>query len=279
MSKLKLTVAAAVLTLVASRGFAVTNAVVGTCVAGTHYTTIQAAVNAATSPSTVQICPSTYREQIEIKSALTLKGVTQGTSNSVVILPPAKGLASNSLSGLFGKLFVNVYVHANAAVTISNITIDGAGGTACPATGYRVGLLYQGGGGSVTNSSFVDSPTCAKSIAAMADVTSGFSFTNNTLTDCGGVCFELDYGDTTTVSGNTITQFKNGAIGIDIQHVAGPATISNNIITGNLLSTGIYSTNSTDLTFGLEMCVAFLDTIDSDNQGNLECDHGQWGPF
>ena len=186
MSKLKLTLAAAVLTLVASRGFAVTNAVVGTCVAGTHYTTIQAAVNAATSPSTVQICPGTYQEQIEIKSALTLKGVTQGTSNSVVILPPAKGLAYNSLSGLFGKLFVNVYVHANAAVTISNITIDGGGGTACPATGYRVGLLYQGGGGSVTNSSFVDSPTCAKPIAAMADVTSGFTFTNNTLADCGG---------------------------------------------------------------------------------------------
>jgi len=61
-------------------------------------------------------------------------------------------------------------------------------------------------------------------------------------------CFELDYGDTTTVSGNTITQFKNGAIGIDIQQVAGPATVSNNIITGNLFSTGIYSTTSTDLT-------------------------------
>jgi pectin methylesterase-like acyl-CoA thioesterase len=152
---------------------------VGTCVAGTHYTTIQAAINAATSPSTVQICPGTYQEQVEIKSALTLKGVTQGPSNSVVIRPPAMGLASNSLSGLFGKLFVNVYVHANAAVTISNITIDDGGGTACPATGYRVGLLYQGGGGSVTNSAFVDSPTCAKSIAAMADVTSGFTFTNN----------------------------------------------------------------------------------------------------
>ncbi len=39
------------------------------------------------------------------------------------------------------------------------------------------------------------------------------------------------------------------------------------------------NTGSTDLTFGLEMCVAFMQTVDAQNLGNLECDKGQWGPF
>lgn len=33
------------------------------------------------------------------------------------------------------------------------------------------------------------------------------------------------------------------------------------------------------LTFGLEMCVGFAAAIDSDNQGNIACDDGAWGPF
>jgi hypothetical protein len=34
-----------------------------------------------------------------------------------------------------------------------------------------------------------------------------------------------------------------------------------------------------DLTFGLEMCVAFAQTIDSDGQPNMACNKGSWGTF
>ena len=34
-----------------------------------------------------------------------------------------------------------------------------------------------------------------------------------------------------------------------------------------------------DLTFGLEMCVAFGQTVDAKELGNMECNAGVWGPF
>jgi len=39
------------------------------------------------------------------------------------------------------------------------------------------------------------------------------------------------------------------------------------------------NTGTTDLTFGLEMCVAFMQTVDAQGLGNIECDKGNWGPF
>ncbi len=251
MSKLNVILVTVILTVTsfAGRGLAVTNAVVGTCKAGTQFATIQSAVNAATASSTIQVCPGNYAEQIEIKAPLTLKGVALGTSDSVVIHPPAKGITQTAPSGIWGTLFPNVYVHSTAtAVNFSNITIDGSGGTACPPSGYRVGLLYQGATGTVTNSAFVNSPLCARSMAVMADATTAFNFTNNVLTDCGGVCFELDFSDTAVVTGNTITQFKTAYQGIEVQKMDGPATISTNTISGNLVNSAILTTDSPDVT-------------------------------
>lgn len=234
MSKLNLTLALLVLSLVPNRGFAVTNAVVGTCKVGTVYTTIQAAVNAASSGSTVSVCPGTYAEQVTITTPLTLKGIGQGSSNAAIIRPPAAGLVANSLSGIWGTLYVQVLVHGTqGSVTLSNIVIDGGGGTTCPTSGYRVGLLYQGPTGVVTNSSFVDSPQCPASIAAFFDVTTGVKFTNNILTDCGGMCLEVDYATNTTVSGNSIVAFQNTSVGIEMADLEGPASITNNNVSGN----------------------------------------------
>lgn len=39
------------------------------------------------------------------------------------------------------------------------------------------------------------------------------------------------------------------------------------------------NTTGSDLTFGLEMCVFFGQTVDIDNQGSIACDGGQWGTF
>jgi hypothetical protein len=39
------------------------------------------------------------------------------------------------------------------------------------------------------------------------------------------------------------------------------------------------NTTSGDLTFGMEMCVAFAQYVDTDNLGNIACDDGQWTGF
>jgi len=66
MPPFKFAVIAAIFTLSVfpARSYAVTNAVVGSCLSGTRYTTIQAVVNAASAGSTVQVCPGSYQEQV-----------------------------------------------------------------------------------------------------------------------------------------------------------------------------------------------------------------------
>jgi hypothetical protein len=39
------------------------------------------------------------------------------------------------------------------------------------------------------------------------------------------------------------------------------------------------NTSGMNLTFGIEMCVAFGEAIDSQGIGNVDCDKGQWGTF
>ncbi|HWE30481.1 MAG TPA: hypothetical protein VHB97_20885, partial [Polyangia bacterium] len=39
------------------------------------------------------------------------------------------------------------------------------------------------------------------------------------------------------------------------------------------------NTTSSDMTFGIEMCVSFAQFVDDNNTGNVACDGGHWGPF
>jgi pectin methylesterase-like acyl-CoA thioesterase len=79
--------------------WAVSNAVAGKCKAGSQYTTIQAAINAADAGSTVQICPGTYPEILTIAKNLTLKGVASGKNNDVVITVPPTGVPQINPAG------------------------------------------------------------------------------------------------------------------------------------------------------------------------------------
>ena len=246
MSRVQLAILSAIVAMAAlpSRSFAVTNAVVGTCKTGTQFTTIQAAVKAATAGSTVQVCPGVYPEQVAIGTNLTLKGVTSGTSASVTITQPAGGLLPNAVSGLFGTLAVQLYVRATN-VTISGIAVDGtlpSTAAACSSNSARwVGIMYQGGGGTLTGSSVLNTG-CPGGISVFTDATpNAMSITNNVILNCGVSCIEVDYADTTTVTtaitGNTISVSPGNAVaqigntlGVEIQYAAGTLKVLNNFI-------------------------------------------------
>jgi len=88
------------------------------CVSATmHYTTVQAAVSAAPSGSTISVCPAIYPEQVTITTPLTLKGVTNvsGNTGAAVITIP---------NGMFASSFTQVIIRA-ANVTLNNIGVDG----------------------------------------------------------------------------------------------------------------------------------------------------------
>jgi hypothetical protein len=213
--------------------WAVNNAVVGKCKTGAQFATIQASINSADVGSTIQICPGDYPEILTITKNLTLKGVPSGKSDAVVITVPSTGVPKNAKSGIFGDLAAQVFV-LNATLAISNIFIDGGGGTACMSGVHPVGILLQAAGGSMINSSVTDMPHCDASISAFLDLTSNFTFSSNFLSGCDYACLEVDYGANTTVAANIIEPLVPTNYGIEIQQLGGPATVTNNFIAGNV---------------------------------------------
>jgi parallel beta-helix repeat protein len=85
--------------------------------AATQYNTIQAAVSAAPSGATIEVCPGTYAEQVTIATPLTLKGVTDTAGNTgaaVVTIP----------GGTFSGAFTQIQIQATG-VTLTDIGVDG----------------------------------------------------------------------------------------------------------------------------------------------------------
>ena len=107
-----------------------------------HFSTIQAAVSAVPFSATIVVCPGTYAEQVVISQPLTLQGVTDGTGNAAVITVPAAGLVVNATSYEFGAVTTQVLVQNTVGVTVSDLTVDGTGGTCVGGANRTVGLEF-----------------------------------------------------------------------------------------------------------------------------------------
>lgn len=124
----------------------------------THFTTIQAAVNAApvSATTTIYICPGTYPEQITINGKkITLKGVAFNGSNAAIITPPASGLVQNATS-IYGHLiYAQVFVENTTAGNVEDLTFDATGNnTVCGDD--PVGIYYQNASGTITRNSVLN---------------------------------------------------------------------------------------------------------------------------
>ena len=106
--------------------------------ATTHYTTIQAAVSAAPSGATIQVCPGNYAEQVTITTPLTLKGLASTTNNTgaaVVTVP----------STYTGGQFTQIDIKATG-VTLLNIGVDGTNTlSSCDFGPTLTGILFDAG--------------------------------------------------------------------------------------------------------------------------------------
>jgi parallel beta-helix repeat protein len=228
--------------LLPSTGWGVSNAVVGTCAAGTPFTTIQSAVNAASAGSTIKVCPGIYPEQIVINKSLTLTGLMLG--RSAVIVPPVAGLVT---SGYIGSNAFTAQVLVDfATVTINNVGVDAnAAGGACFPAGRWIGIAYRNSGGTIKNLFVRNGPECANSTAIYADTPSGLKIQNNSIHECLN-CIELDNATNITVSSNMLLQGGTSFLGVNLINSPGPTTISGNIIVG--IETGVYAVNSAGVT-------------------------------
>ena len=130
------------------RGIVVDNG--GRCPKAT-YTTIQAAVNAARSGDTIQVCPGVYREQIRIAKPLTVVGVEYQGQSQVLIQP--NGVTANSTSLFNGTpAAAIVLVDTTARVTLENLTVDGANNNLNACSPFLVGIFYRNASGTVDGS-------------------------------------------------------------------------------------------------------------------------------
>ena len=92
-----------VLVALSAQAFA-TSATVGLCAGpGTHYTSIQLAVNAVPAGSTVKVCPGNYQEQVTITSTADIDGNCIGQMDAAVILPPSGGMAVSTDRSRHGR--------------------------------------------------------------------------------------------------------------------------------------------------------------------------------
>lgn len=214
-----------VLITLCGQAFATSSSVTaGLCAGpGTHYTTIQAAVNAVSAApvaGTVKVCPGTYAEQVVIKSKnLTLIGI--GPTASVVV-PPAGGMVQNGIdladfpvSAVAAQILVQ-----NANVTISHLTVDGSGNglDGCGAVNL-LGIYYENAFGTITDN-------VVRNQITPTNVGCGYGF---------GIYVASMNTEAVTISNNSVRNYgKNGIIATGVVGGGGfpLVTVTGNTVVG-----------------------------------------------
>ena len=114
------------------------------------FTSIQAAVTAASPGSTILVCPGVYPEQVRIDKPLTIIGIDVRNENAAIIVP-AVALPIISFTGAALKPVVIVKKNTGRNlidVNLSNLTIDGSGlAAADDCTARAVGVYYANASG------------------------------------------------------------------------------------------------------------------------------------
>lgn len=184
-------------------------ATITVCPSGCDYTSIQAAVNAASSGDTISIGAGTYDEQVIVNKGLTLVG-----AGATTIIKPTQATANNfqlfnRLSGGAANSAAIIVTDTTETVVIQSLKVDGSLVSSTPSGARFMGILYRGTPGQIIS----------------VDV-NGISVAE------GNGIYLSGYGSpvAVTVSSCTITNYaKNG---ITANNPGLIATISNNTVTG-----------------------------------------------
>jgi len=187
--------------------------VVGTCVAGTQYSTIQDAVNAAPSGSTIKVCPGGYPEQILIEKPLTLQGIISSGAEGAWVLKPTGGWAATDPTGYHTAQIV---VKNTSGVTISNLIVDASNNAAQCSAGLA-GVLFHNASGT------------ANKLAIRNQLTI------ESLIQCGGygLIAEVDNQQPQTVTVENSDFRNNGFWTLSATGTGVTMNATNNVVTGD----------------------------------------------
>lgn len=222
---------------------------VGTCVANvTQYATIQAAVTAVKSGSTIRVCPGNYPEQVVINKNLTLTGIESGSAYNPVVMIPSGGFVANTTSLTNNSaIAAQILVQSPATdVTLRDLAVDGAGSnlnSGCSEPPL-IGFYYQGASGTlnhvVARNQAQDTANfgCADSAALGIFVESGNSEDSTVTIKNSTVRGYQKNGITADETGTTVTIDGNSVVG------AGPVNAAQNGIQVAFGATGRIENNT-----------------------------------
>lgn len=243
------------------------------------YSSVQAAVNAATMGSTVYLTAGTYTEQLTVSKNLTITGA--GSASTIVKAP-----STTLVAGTASQTSI-VEINSGATVTISGMNVTGPGPSTCGSLNngifvvgtstlnlsnssvtdvrdsalsgcqngraIRVGLSANNETGTAT----IDNVTISgyqKSGIFVDGTGSSATITNNTVTGVGSTPLiaqngiTLFGGATGTITGNTLSgnvyTGANSSVGILLYNQGTGVEVKNNTSTGNQIGLSIVGTTS-----------------------------------
>jgi len=218
---------------------ATTTYAVGTCRPGLHsFPTISDALAATPSANVIVVCPGTYNEQVQITQAVTLAGVSDGTSAQAIIAPPASGLVTNATSDFGSQVAAQLWVNnAPGPVNISDLTVDASGNGVSSGVIEVAGIFYQNSSGTVNRVATRNQSGNNGGVGIWAEGGSAnplVTIENNSVHDYDflGIFVETVSATpelTAVIKGNEVTTSQNAQTGIVID--AGSAsTVTSNVI-------------------------------------------------
>jgi Periplasmic copper-binding protein (NosD) len=236
--------------------------IVGTCTSGTQFKTIQSALNASPAPSTVEVCPGQYAEQITITKPVTLEGIAAHNGGMAqIILPDNYGVNAHlNVEGDPLPAVVQIYVNnvSGGAVNLSNLDVNGMGFGMNDVLAF-VAVAYQQSSGTVNHLVTSSQDTNSLGTSGIVNgwgmwILGGASKPSVTVENSsfnsfngGGIFASIDTDTTApelnvTIKNNTFNAVYEGLYSISIDEGA-DATVSGNITSGGKV--GILDDSST----------------------------------
>src|SRR6267142_5605062 len=114
------------------------------------FTSIQAAVNAASAGDKINVCPGTYKEQVKVTKRLTIQGIEVANQHLSLIKPNA-ALANSTSTATGNPIAAIVLVTGTQGVTLTHLAVDGANNGLGDCATNLVGIFYRNASGTVND--------------------------------------------------------------------------------------------------------------------------------
>jgi nitrous oxidase accessory protein NosD len=202
------------------------------CPAAT-FTSIQDAINGASSGSVIRVCAGIYHEQLLINKSLTIEA-----DNGAIVLP--NSMLANATGSSGTPIAAAVLVKDAANVEIEGFIVDTANNGIAECAPILIGILYQNSSGSIKHNAVRN----AKLSVSLNGCQSGDAIVVQSL---GGGTSKV------IIEGNSIHDYqKNGITGNEL---GTEVTISKNVVTGLGPTTGA-AQNGIQIGFGAKGSVS-----------------------